>query len=492
MAAINLKNRQEPKRESLNYRIGTAFDSCAFQLLIISIIVLFVQISEGSERDSNKKGVKQVKQEILFYENFDLTNVITPVNHQRFKTLLQESSYDKAETEFLAKSFEKGFRLEYHGDTKVQLTSNNLKFRGTGNEVILWNKVMKEIRAKRYAGPFKEIPYEYFIQSPIGLVPKDNGTDTRLIFHLSHPRGTGKSVNANIPESLCKVKYPDFNDAIQICIQQGRKCYISKSDIQSAFRNLGIFPGDFCWLLIKAKSPIDQKFYYMVDKAVPFGSSISCSHFQRTSNGIAHIVKYKTGKNLINYLDDYLFAALIKLLCNNQIEEFMRICSYIGFPVNIDKTFWGSTMMVFLGLLIDTVKQTVSLPIQKVHKGLNLILIVLNNKSKKITLKQLQKICGFLNFMGRAIVPGRAFTRRLQAYTGTGKNNEQKLKPHHHIRITGEMRMDLVMWTKFLQHTSAFCRPFLDFSNNRFASEIDFYTDASGRLGFGVSARTHG
>ena len=31
---------------------------------------------------------------------------------------------------------------------------------------------MKEVKAKRFAGPFKNIPFENYIQSPIGLVPK--------------------------------------------------------------------------------------------------------------------------------------------------------------------------------------------------------------------------------------------------------------------------------------------------------------------------------
>ena len=47
---------------------------------------------------------------------------------------------------------------------------------------------MKEIAEKRMAGPFEDIPFEHFIQSPIGLVPKDGGKKTRLIFHLSYPR----------------------------------------------------------------------------------------------------------------------------------------------------------------------------------------------------------------------------------------------------------------------------------------------------------------
>ena len=72
---------------------------------------------------------------------------------------------------------------------------------------------MVEVKTKRYAGPFEKVPYKYFIQSPIGLVPKDKGKKTRLIFHLSYPK-TGDSVNSGIPEDLCSVEYPDFMDAV--------------------------------------------------------------------------------------------------------------------------------------------------------------------------------------------------------------------------------------------------------------------------------------
>ena len=34
---------------------------------------------------------------------------------------------------------------------------------------------MKEVKNLRYAGPYEEIPYKYFMQSLVGLVPKDNG-----------------------------------------------------------------------------------------------------------------------------------------------------------------------------------------------------------------------------------------------------------------------------------------------------------------------------
>ena len=80
---------------------------------------------------------------------------------------------------------------------------------------------MKEVKDKRFAGPFLDPPFKYFIQSPISLVPKDKGTKTRLIFHLSHPRRdkqgkvSNESVNAGILKEDCSVQYPAFDEAVK-------------------------------------------------------------------------------------------------------------------------------------------------------------------------------------------------------------------------------------------------------------------------------------
>ena len=228
-------------------------------------------------------------------------------------------------------------------------------------------------------------------------------------------------------------------------------------------------------------SPIDGKTYYFVDKCLPFGASISCSHFQRFSNAVRHIVQFRTKKSVVNYLDDYMFATLLKFLCNNQVKEFLQVCEIIAFPVSLEKTFWATTKLTFLGLLIDIINQWVMVPVEKVQKAVALIESVLDKKSKKVTLNQLQKICGFLNFLGRCVIPGRAFTRRLYTYTAN-----DKLLPHHHIRVNSEMREDLNMWLTFLKHLTVFCRPFLDFSTILIADKIDMFSDASGKIGFGA------
>ena len=147
--------------------------------------------------------------------------------------------------------------------------------------------------------------------------------------------------------------------------------------------------------------------------------------------------------------------------------------------------FWATTILVFLGLLIDTVNRQVSIPVEKIEKALDLIETMLGKKSKKCTLLQLQKTCGFLNFISRCVLPGRAFTRQLYAYTSRKDNGIKQLKPHHHIHINAKMRHDLETWRLFLHHPSAFCRSFIDFDKTWNADDIDFYTDASGKTGFG-------
>ena len=49
---------------------------------------------------------------------------------------------------------------------------------------------MKEVQVGRFAGPsdLDNLPFDSFIQSPVGLVPKA-GNKTRLIFHLSFDFG---------------------------------------------------------------------------------------------------------------------------------------------------------------------------------------------------------------------------------------------------------------------------------------------------------------
>ena len=181
-------------------------------------------------------------------------------------------------------------------------------------------------------------------------------------------------MNANIPEEFCTVKYPDFNEAIALCVKAGKNCKIGKSDVSMAFRNVPLNSKSWKYLLLKAEHPESKKMYYFVEKCLPFGASISCKIFQEISDAIAHIVSCRTGHSEnVNYLDDYFFVELLAALCNWQINQFLMVCEMIGFPVALEKTVWATTRMLFLGLLIDTLRQVVWVPAQKINRALDMV-----------------------------------------------------------------------------------------------------------------------
>ena len=196
-------------------------------------------------------------------KNLDLDRILTPVKHEQLEKLLTLSGYDTNKMKFLTQGFKYGFKLQYEGNLeKARRFAPNLKLR-VGSPTELWNKVMNEVELGRFAGPYESPPFEYFIQSPIGLVPKDKGKKTRLIFHLSYTKDED-SVNSGIPHNKCTVKYPNYDQAVKLCLTEGRGCYIGKSDMSSAFRHVPMAPSQWYLLAMKATHPVTEKVWYFV------------------------------------------------------------------------------------------------------------------------------------------------------------------------------------------------------------------------------------
>ena len=56
--------------------------------------------------------------------------------------------------------------------------------------------------------------------SPVGLVPKKDLDEIRMIVHLSFPYGT--SINNFIDPDKAAIQYQHFDDTIKLAVQQGR------------------------------------------------------------------------------------------------------------------------------------------------------------------------------------------------------------------------------------------------------------------------------
>ena len=191
----------------------------------------------------------------------------------------------------------------------------------------------KEISAGRIAGPFPKPPFDTMRINPIGLVPKKNPNEFRLIMDLSQPHGT--SVNDFIPQSESAVSYPTIQTAIDVILDlhgQGKFPTLSKVDVKSAFRLLPLAPQCF---------PLTGLFFngnYYVDKFLPMGASSSCKIYQEFSNAITSIAQHQFGiQHIQSYLDDHLIISNGLASGTHDLNQFLSMAESINLPLATDK-----------------------------------------------------------------------------------------------------------------------------------------------------------
>ena len=186
-----------------------------------------------------------------------LDDIVTPIDADLLQQLLYDTGYNPIKTSWLVDGFRNGFDMGYREPLVQTNLSENLPL-NVGSPVELWNKLMSEVRVRRVAGPFLNIPYDSYIQSPIGLVPKDE-KKTRLIFHLSYDFNKKgqmdpamRSFNFHTAEEFSTVKYRDLDYAIHTCVCLCKKSndindyrdslHLEKTDLKSTFRLLPGLP----------------------------------------------------------------------------------------------------------------------------------------------------------------------------------------------------------------------------------------------------------
>lgn len=372
----------------------------------------------------------------------------------------------------LRSGFSKGFSLCFDGP-RVPRDSGCLASAAERPQVVK-EKLAKEISLGRIAGPFHKRPFANLQCSPIGLVPKRQPNTFRLIHHLSFPKG--QSINDFIDPKLCAVHYASFDNAVDLLLRTGRNAWLAKADIKSAFRLLPVSPLDYELLGFT----FDGLFYF--DKCMPMGCAISCSLFEKFSSFLEFHVKGAAGSSLVtHYLDDFLFVGPSASDCNKLLRVFTRACGSLGVPLAQEKTEGPVQSITYLGLEIDALHAQVKVPADKVRAMIAKITAVLSHR--KITLVALQSLVGSLNFLCRAISPGRAFLRRLISLS------KGITQPHFKIRLSAGAKLDLRTWLEFLIHFNG-VSAFLD-REWELSPALDLYTDAAGSIGFGAYFQGH-
>ena len=229
---------------------------------------------------------------------------------------------------------------------------------------------------------------------------------------------------------------------------------------------------------------------------LPFGASISCALFQEFSNALKHIVQFRLNilfvypPEITNYLDDFFFIVITIGICNEAVQVFLHVCKQINCPISTKKTEWAMQLLVFLGVLLNGSSLVMAIPQEKKTKALYLLNLAI--EKRKVTIHFIQKLTGTLNFLQKAIVPGRVFTRGMYGKLKLTDAKGKPLQQYHHVRLGKDFIMDCFMWKQFLvlanENPGLLCRPFIDFQETTQSAELlQFYSDASlnAELGFG-------
>ena len=335
------------------------------------------------------------------------------------------------------------------------------------------NYLSKECQQGRMAGPFKEPPFYPFHCSGLGAIPKQDGT-WRVITHLSAPDNL--SINDHIDSTSVTLSYTTVDDAISIADKLGRGTLFAKIDLKQAFRQCPVRPAD--WHLLG----LHWKGQYYYDKCLPFGLRSSPFLFDTIASALEYIFRQQLhNQHIIHYLDDFLIAGPPHSpTCNDSFIRIEELCKQLGIQTKLEKRTPPTTSITFLGIQLDTISQTASLPEDKLTK-LRQELTTFHSL-KKCTKRSLLSLIGKLAFAAKVIPAGRIFVRRLiEASTKVPSL-------HHHIRVSKAMKADIEWWIH-LSHSWHGKSFFLDHTWTP-SPAFQLYTDAS-QLGYGCYWRGH-
>ena len=393
----------------------------------------------------------------------------TPVNVARLAAELS-SHPDRSFVTHLCDGLTNGFDTLVHTTDLPTKECRNLLSARTQPDIVA-NILHDECTKGYMLGPFPELPFQNYRVNPIGIVEGKYSFKKRLIVDLSSPHsGSQPSVNDLMDKEQCSLTYVKIDDAIRAIQKSGPFAILCKFDIKDAFKLLPIHPSQ--WHLFCLRW---NKQYY-VPVRLQFGGRSSPVLFDKLAQAICWIAKHNYDTDVIFHLLDDFLTVDNPLACGERTMALLcTMFKHLHIPLAENKTLGPTTVLEYLGVILDSEKMEARLPMVKIHRICEFIHILLHKHH--CTKRELLQILGHFNFASKVILPGRSFVSYLIKLSTTVS------QLHHYVHLTRECRDDLLMWHKFLiqwNGVSMFHEPFFTSS-----SDLQLYTDAASTVGFG-------
>ena len=186
------------------------------------------------------------------------------------------------------------------------------------------------------------------IISALGVVPKKDTHELRIIHDCSHPIDNG----VNSLYTVQKHSFESVDSAIRHLKPNG---WLAKVDLKSAYRHVGIHPLDYNVMGLKYKFNKDKQFTYFYDIRLCFGASASVGIFHRLTQSVVRIMHRQGHTNVLCYLDDFLMTGDTQAECQTTMDIMLKLLDKLRFTINWSKVVYPSQNIDFLGINIDSV-----------------------------------------------------------------------------------------------------------------------------------------
>ena len=272
----------------------------------------------------------------------------TPINLDLLECYL-EGHPDPGFVSSLYVGLREGFRIGYLGPRTHTFYPNLCS--ANRHPDILEQNLLTEVLHSHTAGPFlPPPPFKNFRISPLGLVPKNLSDKWRAIFHLSYPKTSSTSKNANVPITDYSLQHVTIDNAIHLLLSLRKGAFMSKTDIQSAFRIIPIHPDD--WELLG----MHWKGLYVFDTVLPFGLRSAPFLFNLVSDDLEGIIRNRLNiRGVLHMLDDFFIALPPpRSQCSTALCNLLSLFTDLDIPLAPGKTFSPSAQLEFMGILLDS------------------------------------------------------------------------------------------------------------------------------------------
>ncbi len=378
---------------------------------------------------------------------------------------------DKELVEWMVRGIRQGFRLGFQQDRRgLRQARQNLASVREHPEVVQ-EYLDNELEKGRViaVGKTEEADALGVHCSPFGVIPKKGKAGRwRLIVDLSAPAEA--SVNDGISSELSSLSYTSVDVVMRRVLEIGRGALMAKADVKQAYRNMPVHPDDRGLLGMQWQGEL------LVDGCLPFGLRSAPLLFTVAANLLQWVMEKRGATWMRHYIDDYItVGAGGGDECGRNFRVLKQVCQEAGMPTEPEKDEGPATVLVFLGMELDSEMLEIRLPGDKLEKLRQLLREVRGRKACRK--RQLLSVVGILSHACKAVWAGRSFVRRLIDLAASVQQLDR------FVRLNREARADIEWWSQFGQEWNGTS---MMWHAGRWRPEAVVTSDASGSWGCGA------